>query len=171
MKSGKFTFVGHGRSDIAITLNDADGAAHTLVLGSTRRGRSSLIEAEAVRRGVSYEEAEKAFLPTEAEKEAAAEREKAAQAKRDVRIAAVREAYWTAIDPAAGEFSSLHDVLAVVCEREPTGDHVHRLFNMLPAELIGEGVKWGFTDTVVGDSIFEFVRENKAAVVAHVFAD
>lgn len=171
MKRGAITFAGDSGSQISINIAGPEAAKHLLVLGTTRRGRSSLIEADAARRGLSYDEAEKDWMPTEAERLSEVEREKAAQAKKDARTAAVRDAYWAATTLAEGEFASLYDVLATECERVPTDDHVRRLYNMLPAEVIGEGVKWGFTDTVVGDSIFVFVRENKADVMAQVFSE
>lgn len=171
MKSGTMTFSEHNEPHVVTSIKDSDMKTHTLVLGTTRRGRSSLIEADAARRGLSYGEAEKDWMPTEAERQAEVEREKAAQAKKDARTAAVRDAYWAATNLAEGEFASLYDVLAAECGREPTDDHVRRLYNMLPADVIGDGVKWGFTDTVVGDSIFVFVRENKADVMSQVFSE
>lgn len=162
----------NGTASAANIFVSSDGAnTHTLFIGSSGRGRSMLIEAESARRGISYEEAEKDWLPTEEEKQAEADREQVEQIKHDRRTAAVREAYWMSTDPESGEFDSLHDVLNYICERDPTYEQVHRLFNMLPSEVIGDGVKWGFTDTVVGDAIHEFVRENKVDVMAQVFAD
>ncbi|MDO8728368.1 MAG: hypothetical protein Q7K26_00585 [bacterium] len=162
----------NGTEGAANIFVSSDGAnTHTLFIGSSRRGRSMLITADAARRGISYEEAEKDWLPTEAEKQAEADREQVEQIKHDRRTAAVREAYWISTDPESGEFDSLHDVLSNICKRDPTDEQVRRLFNMLPAEVIGEGVKLSFTDTVVGDEIHEFVRENKADVMAQVFAD
>ncbi|MDY7540729.1 hypothetical protein QN372_18185 [Undibacterium sp. RTI2.1] len=150
--------------------SDADNK-HTLCIGSSRRGRSMLITSDAASRSISYEEAEKHWFPTEAEKQANSDREQIEQIKYDRRTAAVREAYWMSTDPESGEFDSLHDVLNHICDRVPTDEQVRRLFNMLPSKVVGDGIKWGFTDTVVGDSIHEFVLENKFDVMTHVFVD
>lgn len=161
-----------GTAAAANIFLSSDGAnTHSLFIGSSGRGRSMLIATDASRRGISYEEAEKGWLPTEAEKQAEADREQVEQIKHDRRTAAVRDAYWMSTDPESGEFASLHDALNYICERDPSDEQVRRLFNMLPSEVIGDGVKWGFTDTVVGDAIHEFVRENKSNVMVQVFAD
>lgn len=164
-------FIGNDNQDAQdIFVSDSELKSHVFMIGRTVRGRSSVIEAEANRRGISYDGAEKASSPAEEERQAAELREDAARAKRDQRLAAVRDAYWAATDPNSSEFDGLHDVLNVVCGSNPTDEQVHKLYNMLPAEVIGEGVKWGFTDTVVRDAIHEFVSENKADVIATVFA-
>lgn len=162
-------FVGSDKS--VFSVSDDELGVHTLFIGGTGRGRSALIEAHAKRQGISYDEAEKSWLLSDVQLQAEADRERLAQVKRDQRTAAVREAYWSATDAESGEFDALYDVLNDVCERDPTDGQVRKLFDMLPADVIGEGVKYGFTDTVVGDAIHVFVQENKHEVVANVFAE
>lgn len=41
---------------------------------------------------------------------------------------------------------------------------------MLPGNIIGQGVAWGFNDTEVRESVHSFVEKNRAAIVASISA-
>lgn len=171
MTADKIVYIGDNISNAKITLSEKDLSNHVMQIGSTGRGKSSMIEAEAKRRGISYEEVEREWEPSLEEKQREELREQAARVKSDLRITAVREAYWNATAPEFSEFDSMFDTLNEFYDKEVTIDHVRKLFNMIPGDLIGEGVKWGFSDSGVRDSVFEFVEENKNIVGTEVFGD
>lgn len=150
-----------------VWLQKGDSCHHTLLLGQTRRGKSAVIEAEALRRGISCEELLKELEPTEAQKEATRVREQAEQERVAHRLAAIREAYWQA--SSESDFYRLHDALVstvmVGSGSGPTQDQIRALFSMLPAQIIGQGIAWGFGDTEVGDDIYTFIEGNREAVI------
>lgn len=154
------------QSDVFIATAK-DGTQHTLILGATRRGKSRLLQTEAARLGISYEELERRLEPTDEQKEQMHMREEAEERKEEQRLQAVRQAVWDAWSDDEIAFSRIHDALvSTVMDKSPTEEQLKRVFMLLPATIIGRGVSWGFDDTEVGDDIYRFIEENEDAVQA-----
>lgn len=138
----------------------ANLAGHLFILGTTGKGRSRLLEAEAARLGLSIDEYERKMAPENARQARLREQERARRERAEQeRLGRVCEAYWSATGPLSEDLSSLHDVL--VCELGiacPTPAQQKALFLLLPASVVGQGIAWGFSDTAVRDEICEFVR-------------
>lgn len=125
--------------------------------------------AEAKQRGISYEELLKQLEPSDDAKLAARERAQTRAQHELIRLNAVRQAYWTQTDPDDSDLWSLHDALQQIGNIEfPTREQQRILFFMLPADVIGNGIAWGFDDTEVRGAIWEFVRENVVAIAVAV---
>jgi hypothetical protein len=83
---------------------------------------------------------------------------------------AVLEAYWSATEdsshgPYKEDLQWLYEYLIRFCEIEkPTLEQQKALLFMLPLELIGSGISWGFRDSAVRDNLRDFVEENAASV-------
>jgi len=145
---------------------DKDVVYHIMILGQTGRGKSALLQAEAIQRGISYDELLKEIEPTEAQKESAKMHEQAEEERDTKRLTAVREAYWQT--SSERDFYRLHDALVSTlmtgAENGPTAEQLKALFMMLPARIVGLGIAWGFDDTEVGDDIYRFIEEHESAV-------
>lgn len=93
--------------------------------------------------------------------------EQAEKEREAKRLDAVREAYWQASNE--DDFDRLHDALVSTVMQdsanEPTTEQIKALFMMLPAQIIGLGISWGFSDTEVGDDIYTFIEENRESVI------
>ncbi|OAD16452.1 hypothetical protein [Achromobacter insolitus] len=149
--------------------NGEDRSQHFMIIGSTGKGRSSLLQAEADRRGISYEELEHCLEPTKEQKEQMRMREEAEQQEEELRLQAVRQAIWDAWSDDESAFSRIHDALvSTVMDDSPSQAQLKAVFMMLSATIIGKGISWGFDDTEVGDDIYQFIEENKEAVVAQL---
>lgn len=140
-------------SSVAL-VRGSDGVHHMMIIGSMRGGKSSVVGEHVG-----------AFLDTarlSPQQDAIDEQAKSAEA---ARLAAVREAFWNASNPESQEFYPLSDALTNVfdCE-DPTSEQIKALFCMLPADIIGAGIQFGFADSEVRDEIWEFVEENRPAV-------
>lgn len=144
----------------------ADGnTKHLMIIGSTRKGKSMLLQAEANRLGISYDELERRLEPSVEQKEQMRLREEAEERKEEERLQAIRQAVWDAWSDDGSAFSRLHDAMvSTVMEDSPSQAQMKAVFMMLPATVIGLGVAWGFTDTEVGDDIYRFIEENEDAV-------
>lgn len=152
-----------------ISLDSEDGRQHLFVIGSTGRGRSSRLMAEATRRGIAYDKLLKQLEPSEEEKQAMREKEQARAQHELIRLNAVRQAYWTQTDPEDSDLWVLHDALTQIDGLvSPSREQQRIVFFMLPADVIGNGIAWGFSDTEVRSSVWKFVDENKAAVAAAI---
>jgi len=87
------------------------------------------------------------------------------------RLDAVRRAYWDNTDKSDLALCVLSDALrAAEIVRVPNIEQQRILFMMLPANVFGQGVAWGFSDTEVRGQIHEFVAENHEAVTQAVSA-
>lgn len=88
------------------------------------------------------------------------------------RLKAVREAFWNNTPEGHYDLSQLHDVLVVSdIVEEPTQDQIKAFFMMLPADIIGSALSWGFSDTEVRERTYEFVQQDKQAVLAAIQAN
>lgn len=144
---------------------------HTLVLGSSRKGKSRLVQAEADRLGISYEEMELRLEPTAEQKEKARMKQEDRDRRDVVRLDAVRRAYWDNTDKADSDLHVFSDALSAAgIAASPTVQQQRILFMMLPASAFGQGVSWGFSDTEVREQVHIFVAENRDAVAKAVSA-
>jgi hypothetical protein len=102
---------------------------------------------------------------TEEQKAIVAAREADRRDLEEVRLTAVRNAYWDHTDPASSDLYPLHDVLShFLGIKEPTLAQQKTLFLMLPAEIIGLIVQWGVSDTEVREAVYNFGDTEKAAI-------
>lgn len=154
------------------TLTSSDPQrAHTLVIGPTRKGTSALLQAEASRLGISYEEMERRLEPTVEQKANARMKQEERDRREAARLDAVRQAYWDNTDKAGADLHVLSDALtATGISANPTIQQQRILFMMLPASVFGQGVSWGFSDTEVREQVHAFVAENRDAVAKAVSA-
>lgn len=173
-KRDKGSTMNEERSGMSVPIwttggNGEDRPQHFMIIGSTGKGRSSLLRAEAVRRGISYEELEHRLERTQEQKERMRMREEAGQREEEQRLQAVRQAIWDAWSDDESAFSRIHDALvSMVMDDSPSQVQLKAVFMMLPATIIGKGISWGFDDTEVGDDIYQFIEVNKEAVVAQL---
>ena len=89
-------------SPIFPTIHEG-GTYHTMILGTSGQGKSVLLQAEALRLGITYQ--------------------------------------------------------------------IKAFFMMLPADIIGSALSWGFSDTEVRERTYEFVEQNKQAVLQAIKAE
>lgn len=148
-----------------IFFTSQDIKHHTMIIGSSSRGKSVRLQAEAMRLGISYEELLRRLEPSEESKLQMKEREEVAGRVEAARMQAVRDAYWNATPPDHHDQACLHD--AIVCSdlsNEPTNEMVKALFMMLPDDIIRSAISWGFSDTEVRERVYAFINENSTKV-------
>lgn len=151
---------------IAITLGAGEGH-HTMIIGTTGQGKSVLLQAEATRLGITYEELLERMEPTAEQKERERMQQEQEDRAEEARLNAVKEAFWANTPDGHHDFDQLHDVLVVTDVAEsPAPEQIKALFMMLPADIIGSALAWGFGDTEVRERTYEFVEQNKQAVLA-----
>lgn len=133
----------------------------------TRQQRRKAERNEAKNNGITYEEAKKSFEPTEEEKLKEEQKERSHMEKDDKRLQLLKDTYWNAeasldldcIDTSLVSFSEI---------KNPTQEQIRVIFNMLPQEIFGLGVQWGFRDTEVGESIHEYIEENIESILKNI---
>lgn len=137
---------------------------HLIAFGATAKGKSNFLKKYSEQEGISYEEAERRCQPTE-KMLAIQRKQKEEKDLRNVkRLQAVRDAYWSASDEE--EFDCIHDSCFEILDMKLSKEQVKRIFDSLPESIIGSGIKWGFDDTVVGDDIYCYVRDNAETIQA-----
>lgn len=144
---------------------DADKLGlHTMILGTTGRGRSKIAEDEAARRGISVEELERLWAPSEEElaRRKAEEDERSRKAAR--RLASMKQAYWD--NSEAEDFDGIHDACVSLLDVEMDIPRIRVVFDRLPKDIFGLAVQWGFDDTEVGDHVYRFIRDNLEVIRA-----
>lgn len=145
---------------------------HTMVIGTAGLGKSFRLEAEARQLGITYEELLQRLEPTEEQKEQQRMRQEKEDRAEDQRLKAVREAFLRNTPEGHHDLSQLHDVLVVSdIVEDPTADQIKVFFMMLPADIIGSALSWGFSDTEVRARTYEFVELNKQTVLEAVKAE
>lgn len=139
------------------------GVQHTLILGTTGRGKSLLLQQEAERLGITVEELENRLEPSAEQKAAEQQREASERDRRFRQLQAVRDAWW--------QGSNESDVVELRwAVQEHLGieassvDVLKAAFDQLPADLMGDIIRWGMSDTEVRESIWDFVRDNQAPI-------
>lgn len=148
-----------------IFITSPDNTHHTMIIGASGRGKSVLLQAEAMRLGISYEELMRRLEPSEEATRQMKEREDEAARVEAARMQAVRDAYWKATPPDHHDLACLHD--ALVCSalsNEPTNEMVKALFMMLPNDIIGSAISWGFSDTEVRERVYAFINDTSTEV-------
>lgn len=145
-------------------------AAHTIVVGTTGKGKSVVLEEEAKRLGITYDELLKRMEPTE-EQRAIMEANKQKRAEeRRVKESTIRNAIWATFDQS--DISELLDVLKVVLEiSEPTKSNAKEVFFALDMSIVGNIVSWGISDTPTREAIWEFVGENKTLLLDSLLSE
>ena len=140
---------------------------HTMIVGTSGKGKSVLLQAEALRLGISYDELLRRMELKPEQKERERMRQVDEDRVEEERLNAVREAFWSLTPPGHHDFDCLHDVLvASELAEDPTPSQVKAFFMMLPPDIVGSAISWGFGDTEVRERAYEFLRENKKDVVA-----
>ncbi len=153
---------------IAITLG-AGEVYHTMIIGTSGQGKSVLLQAEAKRLGITYEELLARMEPTAEQKERERMQQEQEDRAENARLNAVKETFWANTPEGHHDLDQLHDVLVVTeLSESPTREQVKALFMMLPADIIGSALAWGFGDTEVRERTYEFVEQNKSAVQAAI---
>jgi ABC-type dipeptide/oligopeptide/nickel transport system ATPase component len=152
-----------------LTLS-GDGS-QTMVIGTSGQGKSVLLQAEALRLGIPYDEMLLRMEPTPEQKERERMRQKEAHQAEAKRVSAVQEAFWSMTPPGHTDFDCLHDVLVSAgLAEKPSAAQVKVLFMVLPANILGAAISWGFSDTDVREQTYEFIERNQQEVVARVRA-
>ena len=152
---------------IWMSVNGGENSQHIMIIASSRKGRSRLLEAEALRLGITYEELEHRLEPSAEEKEQMRMQRDAEEQLEEQRLQVVRQAIWDAWSDDVAAFSRIHDALvSTVMDDAPSVEQIKAIFMMLPATIIGGGISWGFTDSEVGDDIYQFIEENEDAIKA-----
>lgn len=141
-----------------------NGMPDTHMLGTTGKGKSKFCQQYADQEGISYEEAEKRWQPTEEMLEDRRQQVEVQRMKDAKRIQAVRDAYWAATDTDSNEFSTIYDACAEFIGAEISSHQSKEVFDILPKEIIGSGIQWGFNDTEVRDNIYCFIRDNSEEI-------
>lgn len=127
---------------IFTTSQDGD-TYRTMIIGTSGQGKSALLQAEARRLGITYEELLQRMEPTEEQKEQRRMRQEEEDRAEDQRLNAVREAFWHNTPKGHHDLEQLHDVLVVSdIAEEPTLEQIKAFFMMLPADIIGSALSW-----------------------------
>lgn len=121
---------------------------HILVLGPVRRGVSS-IDMQPI---------------SEAALDKLKDQELADEDQEDERITAVRNAFWNASPEGV---ATLEELLWTVMDK-PTLAQQKNVFFMLPVHILGQGIAWGFSDSVVRDEILEYLQDNLDEIIAEM---
>ncbi|MFJ5375209.1 hypothetical protein ACIPTP_22040 [Pectobacterium versatile] len=141
---------------IFTTIQDSD-TFHMIIYEGPGQGKSVLLQAEE---------------PTEEQKAQQRMRQEEEVRVEEQRLNAVREAFWHNTPEGHHDLIQLHDALTVLESlEEPTVDQIKAFFMMLPADIIGSALSWGFSDTEVRERTYVFVEENKQAVLAAIKAE
>lgn len=152
-----------------IWIEGSDFAHHHVIIGTTRKGKSVILAAEAARLGITYDELLKRMEPTPEQREKERILQEERKQREIARLTAVCEAYWVNSTEDDSDLYVLHD--ALVCAEiveSPTEEQQKSLFLMLPSDIVGQGIAWGFSDTEVRENIQSFVEKNRDAVVARI---
>jgi len=139
---------------------------HKMIIGTSRQGKSALLQSEARRLGITYEELLQRMEPTEEQKEQQRMRQAEEDRAEEQRLKAVRIAFWQNTPKGHNDLNRLHDVLVVAdVVEDPTPEQIKSFFMTLPADIIGSALSWGFSDTEVRERTYEFVEQNKQTVL------
>lgn len=152
-----------------IFINNQDLTEHVAVFGLSNQGKSFAQQTHEQRQGdfqdgVLASRLADLMPPTDGRRET----NFADMAKRQIeamRLNAVRETFWQHTPDNHLDWRRLHDALVMTeIINEPSTEQVKAFFMMLPADIIGSALTWGFADTVVRERVYEFAQQNKQAV-------
>ena len=98
-------------------------------------------------------------------------RQKETAQAEDQRLKAVREAFWNNTPDGSHDLKQLRIILvASDIVEDPSAEQIKAFFMLLPADIFGSALSWGFGDTEVRERTFEFVERNKQAVLQAIKA-
>lgn len=144
---------------------EGKGIFNEIVVGTSGKGHSAVIQRLAEQEGVSYEEMEARMQPSKDDLEKdKVRREKALEAE-NKRLQLVRDAYWSGSK--LDDFDPIVSSLCVELDAEWDdfkSEHIQAVFNLLPVEIVGDVIKWGMSDTEVRGTVHEFVEDNLGKV-------
>lgn len=82
------------------------------------------------------------------------------------RFQAIRKAWWdnTFYSEQGREFASIHDCIVDILAKKPTSLQLQAVFLILPDEILGKALLWGFSDTEVREEIYAFIAANMEQV-------
>ena len=142
---------------------------HHVIVGTSGKGRSMLLAAEAQRRGITYDELLESLEPSPEEKAAANAaadiRREESRRKEEKRLHAVRNAYLENSEDDDDLFSTLYDTVYNL--KHHYGDQplpralLKEVLHLLPDLVIGNGIRWGFSDTEVRDDIWTYLHKDE----------
>lgn len=134
---------------------------NTLIVGTSGKGKSVLLQQYALAKGISYDEALAQSQPSEDQINAEKAVEELELSMRAVRMQATKNAFWESSLIDSNEFYVFHDSLIVLCGiQSPSDSQLKALFDLLPGGVFGRGIQWGFGDTEVRDEIWTYVEKN-----------
>lgn len=133
--------------------------SNVAVIGTSGKGKSRLLEVIATQNGITVEEAERLHA-THSNDDTQGEFSKEEEKIQEIRLKNVRDAYWSSTPEEASDFYCMSDSCVEFLDIEPTREQLKIIFDSLPSQIIGEGIKWGFSDSVVRDNIYVFIQEN-----------
>ena len=62
----------------------------------------------------------------------------------------------------------LHDAVYEAIDIELTLKQCEAVFNILPLHTQNEAETWGYSDTVFGDKVFQFAKDNKDKILKSI---
>lgn len=68
--------------------------------------------------------------------------------------------YTIKIELEVSDLGVLHDICFSAIGKSFDEDVIVKIFNKLPEDIKLDAIKWGISDTLIRDSIFEWVVEN-----------
>ena len=78
----------------------------------------------------------------------------------------LKTVYWDSLDNKSYELSRIHDCTIDIFMLDGLSDEqLKSIFFLLPREIFGNAIQWGFSDTVVGDNIYEWLSKNKQDIL------
>lgn len=134
---------------------------HQIIFGQSGSGKSLFIQRHADDNNISYDEAEKAFQPSEEQLKESKKAKAEAQINDKKRLLATKLTYWEHSTFDKFEFSNFHDCLTSYLDiDEPTDEQIKTLYLMIPDDMFGLGISWGFGDSVLRDNLSKYVQDN-----------
>jgi hypothetical protein len=144
---------------------------HTLFVGGIGEGKRPFLMEEARKRGITFKELEEQMEPSPEQLKAARERQQAIQTQEAKCLAAICEAYWANTPLKSSSLQQLSDTLAATgIVEHPKPAQVKALLLLLPADILGQGIAWGFEDSDVRSQIYRHVDENIETISITILA-
>jgi hypothetical protein len=139
------------------SFNDGNSLKHhTSILGTTGQGKSTVFPNCII------------ITPNKIEQDEINKKIKISQLKRKSKENALDVALKNAslsniVDE--GELDTIYCFLHEELNVDIDFSMVSKVFMMLPQQIIGNGIQWGFSDTEVRDSIYVFLENNKSDIL------
>lgn len=137
---------------------------HSVLFGRSGSGRSLILERFAKENNISYEEAVKMSSFNSSDNHDQEPESFESKELRDIKskqLMAVKLAYWENSE-SESEFDNFYDRLSNDFNvNSPTKDQVKSLFMLMPSDIVGLGISWGFSDSELRDRLSDYVESNK----------